>query len=158
MERRKESRVRSVFFRMFFPVLIASVLSVLFMPMLCTGRVRADEERPAVVDHAGLFTAQEEEQLTSEARRCAEKIRAELVILTVEEDTGRSGTAYARGYLLENGYGFGDGREGILFLIDMYAREYTVYEYNKEASGYLLTDYEGDRILDALESDMRGGR
>ena len=39
----------------------------------------------------------------------------------------------------------------------MYQRMYTVYEYNGDASGYLLTDFEGDKILDHLESSMRSG-
>lgn len=116
----------------------------------------AAEER--VIDRAGLFSADECGRLEQRADQYGKEIGADLVIVTVDEDTGQTGREYARSYLLDNGYGCGDGREGILFLIDMYQREYTVYEYNTDASGYLLTDYEGDRILDALEDDMRGGR
>ncbi|MBQ8639267.1 MAG: TPM domain-containing protein [Lachnospiraceae bacterium] len=111
-----------------------------------------------VDDGAWLFEESEIRQLEEDCASYGDEIGADLVIVTVDQDTNEAGTDYARSYLLENGFGKGSGREGIIFLIDMYQREYTVYEYNKEASGYLLTDYEGDCILDALESPMRSGR
>ena len=110
-----------------------------------------------VDDQAELFSKSEKESLQKLAAANGRQIGAVLAIATVSHDTGKEGTSYARSYLLDHEYGFGSGKESILFLIDMKKREYTVYEYNKYASGYLLTDYEGDLILDALETPMKAG-
>lgn len=140
------------------PIFLFICLCLSFFPVYAyAAENEADSGRPSVTDDAGLFTRDEVERLTQEARSKGQQIGAELAILTVDWDTGCSGITYAKRYLTENGYGCGSGRESILFLIDMYARDYTVYEYNTEASGYLLTDYEGDLILDDLQSDMRSG-
>ncbi len=120
-----------------------------------SSRPESNESFGFMDDGAELFSEEEEAELLNLARSRGWQIGAVLGVVTVSYDTEMKGTSFAREYLLEHGYGYGDGAEGIVFLIDMYQRQYTVYEYNRNASGYLLTDYEGDLILDALESHMR---
>lgn len=134
---------------------LPAVLAAFLMMMYLLVPVAAADS--FVSDGAGLFTAFEVQALENAAKEKGEQIGADLVIVTTDEYYSEEGTDHARAYLLDNGYGVGEGREGIIFLINinMGKREYTVYEYNDKASGYLLTDYEGDQILDALESDMR---
>lgn len=135
----------------YLPAVLAAFLMMMYL------LVPAAAADSFVSDGAGLFTAFEVQALENAAKEKGEQIGADLVIVTTDEYYSEEETDHARAYLLDNGYGVEEGREGIIFLINMDKRKYTVYEYNDKASGYLLTDYEGDQILDALESDMRAG-
>ena len=109
-----------------------------------------------VFDSAGILTEEEEEKLDEECGELSEDIQADVLIATSRERAGDS-KKEARDFILDNKRGYGEGQESILFLINMEERVFTVYEYNEEASGYLLTDDEIDAILASVKSDMSAG-
>ena len=111
-----------------------------------------------VYDYAGLFSSSEKSALQDSLDEATGQISADMVVLTVGTDTNKSEKAYAKEFLLNNGFGVGEGRESILFMINMNTRLYTVFEYNTEASGYVLTDDEVDLILADCRSSMKAGR
>lgn len=119
--------------------------------------VSADSEPVIIDDGAGLFSDDEAEALESDAQDTASELEAGIAIVTRDTSQDETGNSFARDYLLSNDCVYGSGSEGVIFYIDMVNREYTVYEYNEEASGYLLTDYEGDQILDDLSVSMQNG-
>lgn len=109
-----------------------------------------------IFDQAGILTEQEETQLETECRALSEKIQADVWIVTSQERADDS-KKEAKEWILEQNRGYGEGKESILFLINMEERVFTVYEYNTEASGYLLTDDEIDEIIAAVKKDMSAG-
>lgn len=132
-------------------------LCLLFLGLLGSFGIRGFAAADSsVFDSAGILTEEEEAELEEGCEELSEKIQADVLIATSEERASDS-KKEARDFILDNGRGYGEGQESILFLINMEERVFTVYEYNEEASGYLLTDDEIDRIIAAVKSDMSAG-
>ena len=122
--------------------------------LLVPTRAWADEGH--VWDWAEILSEQEEAALEQECQQLSDELEADILIATSTERVSDS-REEARSYILDNGRGYGEGRESILFLINMEERVFTVYEYNTEASGYLLTDDEIDEIIDDVKGEMSAG-
>ena len=120
--------------------------------------VQAVENRTRVYDYASLFSVSEQLDLQRLLQSSSEQIGVDLVVATVNWNTGKTQKGFARDFLLDQGFGVGEGRESILFLIDMNERQFTVFEYNDYAEGYVLTDDEVDYILADCRSSMKAGR
>ena len=114
-------------------------------------------ERPRVWDYAALFSVAEQASLQQSLQRASQEIGADLAVVTVNWSLDMTQKAYAKQFLLDNGFGIGPGRESVLLLIDMHERLYTIFEYNDEAAGYVLTDDEDDMIRDKMNRYMRKG-
>ncbi len=113
-----------------------------------------DPAAPRIVDEVGLFTDSEKAELTSRAREVSGKYDVDLVIHTVPEvaSTGMSHEEFAEAFYKYNGYGLGDGYDGILFVA--FARQYddeidvdNVTMYTEGRGGEKLTEVNRDRLL-----------
>lgn len=99
-----------------------------------------------VTDLASLLTAEEETQLDASAQTLGDRYQMDIVIVTTSDTGGKSSEAYADDYFDENGFGVGDDRDGILFLINMANREIWISTSGRAID--VLTDARIESILD----------
>ncbi len=124
---------------------LAAILMVLLaLPPLTAS---AEEVRPLVVDDADILSYGDEVQLTRLLERIGAEQKCEIVVVTVSETKGKSAQTYADDYFDENGYGYGAGDDGILFLIHM-GRKDREWAISTHGLGHRAL---GDEALDGLE-------
>lgn len=75
-----------------------------------------DRILPLVVDNADLLTADEESKLTTKLETIGNEHNAEVAIVTVTDLEGKTAQAYADDFYDYNGYGYGEGKDGVLVL------------------------------------------
>ena len=88
-------------------------------------------DRIRVVDQAGLLSDGEEAQLSDQLDEISERQQVDVVVVTADSLEGASAMEYADDFFDYNGYGLGDERDGILFLISMEDRSWYI-----STSGY----------------------
>ncbi len=118
-----------------------AVLLTLLLSTVSAGAVTADAAEasgrgPRVVDRADLLGDYEEEDLSAELDEISVRQQADLVVVTVDSLEGASAADYADDFYDNNGYGFGEERDGILFLISMEERDWYL-----STSGYGITAF-----------------
>ncbi|MDR1701824.1 MAG: TPM domain-containing protein [Sporomusaceae bacterium] len=101
--------------------LIVSVFSLLLtLPVLAT---------PAayVVDDAGLLQESEKAGLEKEIKKVRDKFNFDLVIVTLKDtQTSKTPLVFAADYYMDNGYGVGPARDGLILLLDMKGRDWAI--------------------------------
>lgn len=114
-----------------------AVLLTLLLSMVPAAAAMAEAaERPRVVDRADLLSDSEEAELSAELDEISVRQQADVVVVTVDSLEGASAADYADDFYDENGYGFGEGRDGILFLIGMEERDWYL-----STSGFGITAF-----------------
>lgn len=73
-----------------------------------------------------LFTADEETELLSKLDEISERQKCDVAVVTVEGLEGKTPEAYADDFYDYNGYGYGEERDGIIFLISMEERKWQI--------------------------------
>lgn len=129
-------------------VLLALLLSVFFVyPVL------AAKDAPRLFDKADLLSDSEEEELSAKLDEISERQQADLVVVTQKSLKGKSPMEFADDFYDNKGYGFGDGKDGILFLISMEERDWYI-----STSGFGITavtdagrEYMSEQFLDDLK-------
>lgn len=96
-------------------------------------------ELPRVIDNADLLDTAQEESLSQMISQVISIYSFDIIILTENNIGDKTPEEYADDYYDYNGYGYGDGYDGMLFLITMQERKWqiTTYGYGKTA----FTDY-----------------
>lgn len=86
------------------------------------------EERllPRLVDQAELLSEDAEAKLLSSLDEISERQECDVVVVTVNSLEGKTAEQYADDTYDYNGYGFGEERDGILFLISMEERDWAL--------------------------------
>lgn len=86
------------------------------------------EERllPRLVDQAELLSEEAEAKLLSSLDEISERQECDVVVVTVNSLEGKTAEQYADDTYDYNGYGFGEERDGILFLISMEERDWAL--------------------------------
>lgn len=131
-------------------MLFAFILSVI---PVCT--VSAADSVPRLVDEADLLSDSEESALLSSLDEISERQKMDIVVVTVNSLEGKSAMEYADDFYDENGYGFGEGRDGILFLISIGERD-----WNISTRGYgitAVTDAGREYMSEQFKEDLSGG-
>lgn len=105
----------------------------------------ADGER-RVFDEAGLFTAEETEELEIQIQAIRSEIKMDVAVLTIEDAMGKTSEEYADDFYDEQGLGIGRDYSGALYLIDMDNRQMHISSLG-EMRQY-LTDDRIERIFD----------
>ena len=102
----------------FFGIILSwiVVMSVYFIPA-CAAEAENGEVR--VFDFAGLFSQEEKEELEEEALRLREELKAEFIVLTVDETRGHTAQEMADEYYFSHGYEKSFDEDGAVVLIDM---------------------------------------
>lgn len=125
-------------------IFLALLLAILFSLML-TGQPLWGASR-LVVDQASLFTTAESDALAQQAERIGTAYGLELVVVTTADAAGKSARDYADDFYDQNGYGTGDEKSGILFLLDLDNRE--AYISTSGSGIRYLTDSRIESVLD----------
>lgn len=107
---------------------------------------------PRLVDWAELLSDSDAEELLDKLNEISERQQTDIVVVTVNSLEGKSAMEYADDFYDNNGYGYGDGRDGILFLISMEERDWHI-----STAGYGITavtdaglEYMSEAFMDYL--------
>lgn len=134
------------------------VFTIFFALLLCVMPamfVYAADDMPRLVDEADLLSDSDEAELLGKLDEISERQQMDIVVLTVNSLEGKSPEEYADDFYDYNGYGFGDGRDGILFLISMGEREMCM-----STTGYgitAFTDAGQNYIYDQIMTYIKDG-
>lgn len=101
-----------------------------------------------VFDQAGLFDSREVSMLEERVSRLRDEMKAEVVILTVEDAKGRTSQYTADQFYFDNGFSETFHENGILMLIDLDNRELYLGTYGSMIR--ILTDERIEKILDEV--------
>lgn len=118
--------------------LLALLLSLVLLAAVLPCALAASE-LPQVIDKAGLLSASERDALETKAAALREEYEMDVVILTVDSLHGKQPQDYADDYYDENGYGCGEEKSGLLFLISMEERDWYISTCGEAI--YAFTDY-----------------
>lgn len=112
----------------------------------------AQQGHPRLVDQANLLSDGEEAKLLDKLDEVSIRQRADLVVVTRKSLDGRSAMEFADDFYDQKGYGFGAGKDGILFLISMQERDWYI-----STRGFGITavtdaglEYMSEQFLDDL--------
>ncbi len=124
-----------------------AALLVMILLLLPMGALAAE----AVVDECGLFTAAEIAQMETLIGEIRETYQMDAAVLTTKEvpanrssESEEKTQAYADDYYDQNGYGLGEDRAGILYMIDMKNRVLYI------STNGVMIDYISDSRLEDL--------
>lgn len=84
------------------------------------------ENPPRLVDDADLLSDSEKEELSRRLDEISIRQKCDVVVVTVPDLAGSTSTAFADDYFDYQGYGAGEGRDGILLLIAMEDRDWAM--------------------------------
>lgn len=108
-----------------------------------------------LVDDAGLLSEADFEYVKNYIEDISESRQFDIVVVTTEGYSQSDITAFADDFFDYNGYGYGEGRDGVIFAIDMLGRQFVL---TTSGSGIdAITDYGEEYIYDQLEGDIRAG-
>ena len=114
--------------------LLLSMVLFLFVPFL---NLQAAADHPArLVDQAELLTAEEQQQIQAKLDEVSELHHCDAVVMTVNSLEGKTATEYADDAFDYDGYGLGEDKAGILFLVDMGDRNWATSTH-----GYAITAF-----------------
>ena len=118
-----------------------------------------DAAAPRIDDTIGLFTNDEVQKLTEQAKKISDKYGLDVVIHTAAGPAGISPDSYPQLYYEQKGYGFGDDYDGILLTIfrDFSGGERTrLYASGKGLDR--LSDANRKRLMGFAEDDAASGK
>ncbi len=108
-----------------------------------------------LTDNAGILSEEDFEYVKSYIESISEERSFDIVIVTTNGYEQENITAFADDFFDYNGYGYGDGRDGIIFAIDMLGREFVL---TTSGSGIdAVTDYGEEYIYDNMQEDIKAG-
>lgn len=117
-----------------FLTLVFSISAIVFWTPAVTAKAADDMIR--IADWAELLSESEEAELSDRLDEISERQKFDIVIVTLDSLEGADIVAYADDFFDYNGYGFGEGKDGILFLISMEERDWCI-----STSGYGITAF-----------------
>jgi len=103
-----------------------TVCLALLLSILSVVPVFAEAAMPRLVDGADLLSGSEEAKLLDKLDEISNRQQVDIVIVTENSLGGKSPMEFADDFYDNNGYGFGDGKDGILFLISMEERDWYI--------------------------------
>lgn len=136
---------------------VAGIFSALILPVLFLSAglrltASAADGLPRLVDMADLLSDSEEADLSYMLDEISERQQVDVVVVTVDSMEGESATAYSDDFYDYNGYGFGEDRDGILLLVSMEERDWSI-----TTRGYgitVVTDAGRDYISETIVDDL----
>lgn len=108
-----------------------------------------------VVDGADLLTDREEDALSAKLEEMSQRQKMDVVVVTTDGLDGKSAREYANDYYENNGYGYGENRDGILLLVNIADRDWWI-----STCGYgitVFTDAGIDYISEKFLPDLSDG-
>lgn len=105
---------------------IYTVIFTLILLMLSIATVFAAKERSRLVDKADLLSDSEEAELLGILDEISERQQVDIVVVTKKSLNGKTPMESADDFYDKKGYGFGEDKDGILFLISMEERDWYI--------------------------------
>lgn len=112
----------------------------------------AADGMPRLVDGADLLSHSEEAALLGKLDEISKRQKADIVVVTAGSLEGKTPMEYADDFYDDNGYGFGEEKDGILFLVSMEKRDWYI-----STTGYGITaftdaglEYMSEKFLGSL--------
>jgi len=128
------------------PFLCKMLLMVVVLAAYSLSNVQAADTHPIrVVDEADLLTAEEEIELLFQLDEISEYQQFDVVVVTLNSLDGEDIQYYAADYYDYNGYGMGENKDGVMFIMSMEEREW-----------FILTTGYGINVLNDSELDDLG--
>lgn len=107
--------------------LLALLIGIAFVSaMVPAATADAANDLMRIVDWADLLSDSEEAQLSDQLDEISERQQVDVVVVTVASLEGQAAMEYADDFYDYNGYGFGEGHDGILFLLSMEERDWYI--------------------------------
>lgn len=134
---------------------ISFLLAFALIFVLAVPAFAAAEGVPHVVDNAGVLTADERKALDRQALSLSKRWEFDFVILTVNSIGAAKPQAYADDFFDYNDYGYGEDFDGILLLVSMEKRDWSI-----SATGFgetAFTDYGREYLMDRVLPKMSDG-
>ena len=134
------------------------ILSCIFVFVLCVCFVMpvfAAKAMDYVVDKGNLLTDSEESDLALKLEEISRRQKLDVVVVTTDGLDGKSAEEYANDYFDDNGYGYGENRDGILLLVSIADRDWWL-----STNGYGNTAFteEGiDYLAEQFKPDLSDG-
>ncbi len=147
-------------FRRFISKAVVSV-SICLCLLLTVGLLTvgaSDEHPPRLVDNAGLLTQSEADSLRATLDSYSEELSFDIVVVTTNTLDGKTPQDYADDYYDYNGYGYGEGKDGALFLRYINGNEKEVWISTAGEGIYAISDDDINCIFDEMEEDIGKGR
>ena len=143
---------------------IFTVFLTILLFMLSTVGVWASEgsddsgfsgEYERLTDAAGLLSEEEAQNILTKLDEVSERQKFDIVILTVDSLEGATATEYADDFFDYYGYGYGEGKDGILFLVSMEDRDWALSTHGYGITAF--TDAGCDYIAEQFKSSLSDG-
>ena len=109
-----------------------------------------------VVDNADILNESEEKSLVSKVNEISERQKFDIAIVTVNSLEGKSPTEYADDFFDYNGYGIGENKDGILFLISMNEHGWAISTHGHGITAF--TDAGQKYIMDNVTPSLSEGK
>lgn len=134
---------------------IRGLMLALLLLLGCFSTVAYAENSDRVVDNADLLTDAEEASLEEQYTQIAEKYQYDIAVVTTNTLNGKSAQDYADDYYYDNGYGYGESRDGLMLLVSMEDRDWHITTRGKGEENFSSRDI--DDISEAFLSDLSAG-
>lgn len=123
------------------------------VPAFAADRIPDERQLPRLVDEADILDADEEKLLEPKLDRISEEYRCDVAVVTTLGTDGKNTRDYADDFYDYFGYGYGEGDDGILLLVDMESRQWAIstYGFGIEAFTDDGLDYIGEKFLPYLK-------
>lgn len=128
----------------------------------------ADEENPLIPeerqlpllhDTAGLLTDEEKVYLWEKLESISEEFEMDIAIVTVPSLEGKTSQAFADDFYDYNGYGYGEGYDGMLLLVGVAERDAAITTYGRAIGIFTdnLQDTLWNKMMPHLSNDEWNG-
>ena len=134
---------------------ISMIFFALLLSVLTAVPALAESDYERFTDGAGLLTESEGQELLEQLDEISERQQVDVVVVTVNSLEGATPMEYADDFYDEYGYGFGEEKDGILFLISMEERDWYM-----STSGFGITAFTDaglEYLSDMIVSDLSEG-
>ena len=134
------------------------IFLILTLSLILALPLNAQESLPYIDDQADILTPLEEEQLTTLAAQASSKVDCGIYVVTVEDYTEIGNDPYLfietilKDYYSDQGYGTGENRDGVILMLSMRERDYSLYTHGFGDSG--LSDPAMDHLVDTFLRDF----
>ncbi len=133
---------------------ISIFFTALLLCLVCAFPAWAGTES-RLKDQAGLLRADEKDTLIDTLDAVSQQGEMDVVIVTTDSLLGKTAQEYADDYFVDHGYGQGQKRDGILFLIDMGDQNWAIATHGSAIE--VFTDAGQSYIMDQVTPYLSDG-
>lgn len=117
--------------------------------------VLADTSAVKLIDEAGLLSSSEYDEVLGKLEEVSSKYDVDIAVLTVNGIFGKTIRDFSDDYYDEHGYGTGEDKSGVLWVIDMNSRESYISTSGEGISA--VTDYGKDLLAGEVNPYLSNG-